>query len=75
MKFKYTLDRSKHSIDVNKYEQPTGTLIAAFTNPVGGANPYVWFGYEPQRIFYHIQRQLLVSIINYIINASKQVNN
>ena len=31
----------------------TGTLPTNFHNPVGGANPYIQFGYGPLTTFYH----------------------
>ena len=50
-KLKYILDKSRQSIDVNKYEHPTGTLVKALLRPAGVGNTYVQFVYIPQTIF------------------------
>ena len=44
------------------YERPTGTLATTLLKPVGQANPYVRFGYGPQKMFYNTQGQLSGSI-------------
>ena len=36
---------------------------------------YVWFGYVPHKIIYHILGQLSVSINDYTIYMNKQANN
>ena len=41
------LDHSKQSIDVNKDEQPTGTLATTFHMPAGEASPYVLIEIQP----------------------------
>ena len=38
-----------------------GTLAKTLNKPVGGSNPYVWFGYSPLKLFNHTQRQVSVS--------------
>ena len=38
------------SIDYYKFNNRTGTLSVTFHKPVGGENPYVWFGYIPHTI-------------------------
>ena len=48
---KYILDQSKQSIKDNKSKHPTGTLYTTFHKPAGEANPYVRFGYGPQKMF------------------------
>ena len=47
-KLKEILDQSKQSIDANKYEQPTSTLVTTFYKPAGGVKPYFRFGYVSQ---------------------------
>ena len=34
MKLKFILDKTKQSIGVNKYEQPTGTITTTFLKPM-----------------------------------------
>ena len=36
MTLKYIFDKSKQSVDVNKYKQPTWTVTTTFLKPVGG---------------------------------------
>ena len=43
------LDQEKQSIEANKSEYPTVTLVMTFHKPTGEANTYVWFGYSPQK--------------------------
>ena len=47
---KYILDQARKSIDVKKFEHPTNTLATTFHKPAGEANPYVRFGYGPQKV-------------------------
>ena len=75
MKLKKILFQPKQLIDVNKYEHPTGTLATAFLKPAREENQYVWFGYVPHKIIYHILGQLSVSINDYTIYMNKQANN
>ena len=67
--------QEKQSIDMNKYEQPTGTLATTFYKFVSGTNKYTQFKYVPQKIFKHNQGQVSVSMNNYPINANKNFNN
>ena len=52
IRFKDIFDKPEQSIYANKHENPTGTLVTTLLNPVGGANPYSWFGYVPQNIYF-----------------------
>ena len=45
------LNQEMQSIDANKSEHPTDTLVTTFQNPAGEANTYVPFGYGPQTIW------------------------
>ena len=45
------LDQEEQSIEAEKSEHPTSTLTMTFHKAVGEANPYVHFGYVPQKIF------------------------
>ena len=72
---KNMLDKSKQSIESNKYEHPTITLTKTFHKNLGGANPYVHFGCVPQTIFNITQGKISVSMNADPINANKQVNN
>ena len=47
---KYILDQEKQSIDVNKSENPTGTLTMIFHKHAEEANTYVRFVYGPYKI-------------------------
>ena len=68
------LEQTKQSIEANNYEHPTGTLDTNFHNPAGGANKYVWFGYDPQKIFEHNRGQVLLSMNADLINSNKSFN-
>ena len=58
-----------------EYARPTGTLAMTFLKPMGRENLYLRFGYSPQTICNHTQRQVPGSMNNDTINGNKQVNN
>ena len=48
----------------------TGTLATTFNKPAGEANPYVWFGYAPLKIYNHTTTLLLHFMINTLNNKN-----
>ena len=62
-------------IGINKQLYPTRTIAMTFLNPVGEANPCVWFVYSPKKICNHTRRKVSVSMNADQVNSNKQVNN
>ena len=48
---KEILDQEKQLIEANKSDHPTVTLAMTLHKPLGEANLYAWFEYDPLKIF------------------------
>ena len=64
-----------NSIKSKISEHPTGTLAIKFHKPAGEENPYVRFGYVPQKISNHTRGQLSVSMNSDVIDSKIQAKN
>ena len=75
MNLRDILVQLKQSINLNKYERPTLTLVATLHNPVGVEKLYAQFVYFPQTILPNTWVKVLVSKYSNPINTDKQFNN